>query len=85
MYRISVYDYDVLEDQSCERFQMDLLKMNVSVEFARQSFHGFTCYGCLHLRKLYCQSSCKQYRNHSYESQPEYFERLFDDCSVFVV
>ena len=71
----------VLEDKRGEWFEVDLLKCDFTVKALREGTCNLVSNGCLYLRELKYQRSCKKYRGHSDKCQPEYFQCLFDKSS----
>ena len=81
--RVSVYDCDVLQDQSGEWLEVDLFKGNVSFELFGKGSDDLVCDEGLHLRHLDCQCSCKQETGRCHDDTPEYFYQPFYNPFAF--
>ena len=81
---IPVCDYCVLEYKSGEGLQVYLFKSDFSVKSLRKDIHDLRGYERLHLRELNGQYPRKDEGCRCHNSQPDYFDGPFDDCSLYV-
>ena len=76
--RIPVDYGDLLQDECCERLEVDLLKMDVTVKLLVKPVNDLTGDICLNLRELDDQYSREEQCRDGDECQPEYFKSPFD-------
>ena len=80
-----VDDCHILKNECGERFEMDLIKMNLSIKLFRKVLYNLICCKSLYSWELYNECSSEENDCNCNNYDPRYFEKLFDNALVYEV